>query len=1172
MADHRSRGDSPRRRLNLEKLEPRALLAVSDLRITEFLASNDEVLLDAQGDASDWIEIYNSGADAVSLSGLHLTDNATNKTKWAFPADVTIPAGGYRIVFASSKNTVLAGGELHTNFAISADGEYLGLIGADGVTVIDEYAPNFPPQEQDVSYGLSMETIGGGAPIISNGAQGRGWVPTSSVYDTTWREVDFDDTPFNLVGPTGFGYENNPGDAINYTAEIGRTIPNTTRTLYLRIPFTLDSVGGIDKLTLRMRYDDGFVAYINGEFVHAENAPDNPQWNSFSTGLHDDGLAEQFISFDASSVIPHLRAGENVLAIHALNTNGGSDMLISPELVAESSRIMVPETVGFFDVPTPGYANGISHLGFVDEPTFNVPHGFYTAPQMVSLSTTTSGAMIVYTTNASTPTVNAAGVVTNGTLYTGPINVANTTTLRAAAFKTDFKPSFVSAQTYLFLDDVIIQSPLGQTPAGFPNNGQVNGHEMNYGIDPAILSLYGAEALKQSLRSIPSISLTTDSANLFSAATGIYVNPGGDGRPWERPTSIELINPDGSEGFATNAGLRIRGGFSRSSGNPKHGFRLFFRGDYGDGKLDYELFGDEGVDEFDVIDLRSDQNYSWAFQGDGTHSFVREVFGRDIQRDQDQPYTRSRWYHLYLNGQYWGVYQSQERVEENYAAAYYGGDPEDYDIFKHGDGAGDGRETLLTNGNEQAWFQLFTLAQNMATNPAANANNYYTMQGLNPDGTRNPALPVLLDVDNLIDYELILFYTGGSDSGLSAFLGDNAGNNWFGIYNRVAADEGFKFFIHDNEHSLGVGGSPITIDRTGPFNTPNQNSFAYFNPGYLHQDLMAHPEYRQRFIEHATASLTGSGLMTLAANRARLQARVDQVEPAVISESARWGDSQREPPFNKTHWQTQINYLLNTYFPNRTNTVLSQLRTDGLYVIPATLSPPGGPIVPGTMLTITMAGAGTIYYTTDGGTDPRLVGGAVNPSPEVKIYTGPIEVQPGQKVLVRNRTANGAWSVLIEANFTGAAQPGDFNGDGIVTGNDFLVWQQSLGGAANPPGSGADGNGNGSIDAADLAVWGDNFGPAAAIAVAADAEFTLPANALLLMPEAGTASAPAEPPSRIVDEVFATDLSSPADPLPARPARPTFRPAALRNRLGEEEPEANHEEDAFEFALADFAL
>ena len=75
-----------------------------------------------------------------------------------------------------------------------------------------------------------------------------------------------------------------------------------------------------------------------------------------------------------------------MLAIHALNVAGGSDMLI----VAGAGRRSVgasstPEQLGYFDVPTPGYGNGTSFLGFVDEPTFSVPHGFYTTPQSVAL-------------------------------------------------------------------------------------------------------------------------------------------------------------------------------------------------------------------------------------------------------------------------------------------------------------------------------------------------------------------------------------------------------------------------------------------------------------------------------------------------------------------------------------------------------------------------------------------------------------------------------------------------------------------------------------------------------------------------------------------------------------------------------------------------------------------
>ncbi len=115
--------------------------------------------------------------------------------------------------------------------------------------------------------------------------------------------------------------------------------------------------------------------------------------------------------------------------------------------------------------------------------------------------------------------------------------------------------------------------------------------------------------------------------------------------------------------------------------------------------------------------------------------------------------------------------------------------------------------------------------------------------------------------------------------------------------------------------------------------------------------------------------------------------RVAQSDPAIIAEAARWGDSKVNPPRNKSHWQQQINLLRNTYFPARGNLVLSQLRGDRLYtnIAAPVFSQHGGMVPGGYQLTIT-AGAGTIYYTTDGVTDPRLIGGAVNPSPAVHVY------------------------------------------------------------------------------------------------------------------------------------------------------------------------------------------
>ena len=118
------------------------------------------------------------------------------------------------------------------------------------------------------------------------------------------------------------------------------------------------SLSDIGRLTLRMKYDDGFAAYINGVPVADANAPEILQWDSQTGAARSDAQAIVYEDFDASEAIPHLKLGENVLAIHALNAASGSDMLIVPELVAQRMlTIIEPEMIGHFIVPTPGYGN-----------------------------------------------------------------------------------------------------------------------------------------------------------------------------------------------------------------------------------------------------------------------------------------------------------------------------------------------------------------------------------------------------------------------------------------------------------------------------------------------------------------------------------------------------------------------------------------------------------------------------------------------------------------------------------------------------------------------------------------------------------------------------------------------------------------------------------------------
>jgi len=143
-----------KRKLLHEPLEPRMLLDGNSLVISEFMADNETTLADEDGQFRDWVEIHNPTAEAISLDGWYLTDATTALTQWRFP-DVTLQPNGYRIVFASGKNRTDSLGELHTNFRLANDGEYLALVRPDEVTV--EFAYTARPQFDDVSYGLGSD-------------------------------------------------------------------------------------------------------------------------------------------------------------------------------------------------------------------------------------------------------------------------------------------------------------------------------------------------------------------------------------------------------------------------------------------------------------------------------------------------------------------------------------------------------------------------------------------------------------------------------------------------------------------------------------------------------------------------------------------------------------------------------------------------------------------------------------------------------------------------------------------------------------------------------------------------------------------------------------------------------------------------------------------------------
>lgn len=597
LGEHRIRSRKVRRtrRYTFERLDRRDLLAANPI-VTEFLASNGASIDDGYGNSSDWIEIYNVGDEAVDLEGWHLTDDAANLTKWEFPARA-LAAGEYLIVFASGLDVVDPAGNLHTDFQLASDSEYLALVEPNGVTVASEFAPAYPPQFRDVSYGSTMTStaatlVDGNAALSvhvpSDGSLGTTWTLPGFVADNSWVAesapgiparfgVGFETTfttpglaaawPLNddvgsttafdatdnghngatfggvtfggtgatantggaitlsgsgvinvphspdinpasftvalwarVTGGTGFrsaitsrydglvfgggnldgyilyaGSDNRwqfwTGDgesaidswdtlvgpsvvvnewthlAISFDAATStkrlfvngalaassttqgyRPVSNPARALhiggggddgnsfrfvgniddvglydvaldaatvqqimtngipesgvdiispavrtnvaatmlgvnasaYVRVPFDLAAPGDFDRLLLRMKYDDGFVAYVNGHEVARRNAPSSLAWNATATANRSDEEAIEFEEINVTAALPFLVPGENVLAIHGLNFSAADgDFLISPELVAQATSVDEGD-VGYFTAPTPAGPNAAS--------------------------------------------------------------------------------------------------------------------------------------------------------------------------------------------------------------------------------------------------------------------------------------------------------------------------------------------------------------------------------------------------------------------------------------------------------------------------------------------------------------------------------------------------------------------------------------------------------------------------------------------------------------------------------------------------------------------------------------------------------------------------------------------------------------------------------------------
>lgn len=674
-------------------------------------------------------------------------------------------------------------------------------------------------------------------------------------------------------------------------------------------------------------------------------------------------------------------------------------------------------TERYFDVSTPGAPNGAGLLGLVEDTKFSADRGFYNGPFQLAITSDTAGASIYYTTDGSAPTLGA------GTIYTAPLTIDHTTVVRAIATKNGYLTTNVDTQTYLFLNDIVRQTRQTALDAGYPNtwNADNGTFTADYGFDPDVIGsfdangnpiggdLFGgiyASRIRDDLLAIPTISIVLDPDDIFGqdvlgVPDGIYIDPRQNRNPEpERATSVEWITPDGTTELQVDAGIQIQGGAFRSHAlTRKHSFRLVFKDEYGPSELTFPLFDDTPVDTFNTIVLKATANdgYSWS-AGQQTLQYARDQFGHSLQQAMGYPSPHDTYAHLYINGMYWGLYSAAERPDAEFAASYLGINPDNWDAI---------HDNEAESGDFTAWNAM--LNQSLAA--GSSLAEYMELQGKNLDGSPGAVAP-LLDVANYIDY-LIINVWGGNDDWPSH-------NFWAGRDRSPTTTEGFKFFLWDFDGVMGNSRSWSPLDTK----TFNQNFSGVNNVGQPHAYLKNNPEYQLQFADRVQKYFFNDGLFAPDNLIERYQAIVSQVEQVIVAESARWGDIHSASPLTLAQWTVERDWLLNTYLPQRSAIVMQEMRDYGFYpnTVAAGFNQQGGFVPNGFDLTMS-APAGTIYYTLDG-SDPRLVGGAINSASAV-VYAGtPIDIT-GEVTVKARVLSGGVWSALNEASFTTTA-PGDF--------------------------------------------------------------------------------------------------------------------------------------------------
>ena len=348
----------------------------------------------------------------------------------------------------------------------------------------------------------------------------------------------------------------------------------------------------------------------------------------------------------------------------------------------------------YYSPPSPGSENNSANtIDITPQPQFSQDGGFYSGSQVVSFINASS-LDIYYTIDGTRPD-------NSSTPYSNPININETTPVRAIAYQVGNPPSAIITHTY-FID--------------IPVN-------------------------------LPVISIVTDPANFFDDEIGIYVTGvngtggycagvvGNVNQDWERPVNLELYEMDGEAGLNQRAGIKIFGGCSRHR-FPQKSLALYARSDYGDGSFSHRLFEEKDIDKFETFVLRSaaDDQVKTMFRDAGAQQMLVGSMNSDYQAYQ--PVV------VYLNGDYWGIHNIREKLNEHYFEGNFAVNPDEVNILANG-----GSNWSIHHGSNEDYLSLM---------------DFVTSQDLSDD-TNYEMVQDMMDIDQYIDYMIGHMYQAESD-------------------------------------------------------------------------------------------------------------------------------------------------------------------------------------------------------------------------------------------------------------------------------------------------------------------------------------------------------------------------------------------------------------------------